>query len=190
MMDSFGLVDVWREQHMQEKKYTWFGPYNKRSRLDYFLISSDLQYNLVNTDMDFAYKSDHSPVNIEMKFIHQERGKSTWKFNNSLLNDVEYVNLVKECINEVIGQYRTDENESLENATYSISDNLLWETIKFTIRGKTIKYSSFKKKERDKEERALEEKLKSLYEPRHTKRALRVILIKMFIFIFSECISF
>ena len=77
MMDSFDLVDVWREQHLQENKYTWFGPYNKRSRLDYFLISSDLQYNLVNTDMDFAYKSDHSPVNIEMKFIHQERGKST-----------------------------------------------------------------------------------------------------------------
>ena len=141
----------------KKKKYTWVGPYNKRSRLDYFLISSDLQYNLVNTDMDFAYKSDHSPVNIEMKFIHQERGQSTWKFNNSFLNDVEYVNLVKECINEVIGQYRTDENESLENATYSISDNLLWETIKFTIRGKTIKYSSFKKNERDKEERTLED---------------------------------
>ena len=64
MMDSFDLVDVWREQHMQEKKYTWFGPYNKRSRLDYFLISSDLQYNLVNTDMDFAYISLITPQSI------------------------------------------------------------------------------------------------------------------------------
>ena len=27
------------------------------------------------------------------------------------------------------------------------------------------------------------------YEPRHAKRALSVILIKMFIFVFSECIS-
>ena len=32
------------------------------------------------------------------------------------------------------------------------------------IRGKTISYSSFKKKEREKEEKQLEEKLKKLYE--------------------------
>ena len=36
--------------------------------------------------------------------------------------------------------------------------------MKVMIRGKTISYSSFKKKERDKEEKQLEEKLKKLYE--------------------------
>ena len=164
LMDHFDLIDAWRDQHPQDRKFTWFGPNRKRSRLDYFLLSSDLQLNLSNSTIDFAYRSDHSPISIELKFINQVRGRGTWKFNNSLLNDLEYVNLVKETINEVLSQYRTDENENLENATYSIDDHLLWETLKLVIRGKTIQYSSYKKQVRDKKEKQLEEKLQKLYD--------------------------
>ena len=114
--------------------------------------------------MDFAYKSDHSPVNIEIEFINQERGRGTWKFNNSLLGDQEYVELIKITINEVIGQYRIDDNENFENSQFSINAILLWETLKLMIRGETIRYASFKKRERDTEEKELTCELKSLYD--------------------------
>ena len=164
LIGGFDLIDAWRELHLHERKYTWFGPMKKRSRLDYFLISSDLQYNLVNANIGYVYRSDHSPVNIELKFTTQIQGPGTWKFNNSLLSDTEYIQIVKNCVLETITQYKTDGNDDIEHATYSINDQLLWEIMKVMIRGKTISYSSFKKKERDKEEKQLEEKLKKLYE--------------------------
>ena len=164
MMQNLDLVDVWREINTHDRKYTWFGPNNKKSRLDYLLVSTDMQNYIVNADMDFAYKSDHSPVNIEIEFINQERGRGTWKFNNSLLGDQEYVELIKITINEVIGQYRIDDNENFENSQFSIDAILLWETLKLMIRGKTIRYASFKKRERDTEEKELTCELKSLYD--------------------------
>ena len=89
-----------------------------------------MQNWIISADIDIAYKSDHSPVYIEIEFVKQERGAGTWKFNNSLLGDPESVDLVKSTINEVVGQYRTDNNDSFENEQYSIDDNLLWETMK------------------------------------------------------------
>jgi molybdate-binding protein len=29
---------------------------------------------------------------MKLKFINQNRGRGTWKFNNSLLTDIEFVN--------------------------------------------------------------------------------------------------
>jgi hypothetical protein len=61
---------------------------------------------ITEADIDVAYRSDHSPVYIELNFSEHRRGKGTWKFNNSLLYDKEYINIVKECIKDVINQSR------------------------------------------------------------------------------------
>jgi hypothetical protein len=45
-----------------------------------------------------AYRSDHSPVYLTFQFTEHERGKGTWKFNNCLLRDEEYIKIVKDCI--------------------------------------------------------------------------------------------
>jgi hypothetical protein len=34
-------------------------------------------------------------------------------FNNRLLRDEEYIKIVKDCIAEVIGQYKTEDNENM-----------------------------------------------------------------------------
>ena len=49
------------------------------------------------------------------------------------------------------------------DASFSIDDQLLWETLKLLIRGKSISYSSFRKKERDNKEIDLKNKLATLY---------------------------
>ena len=150
MMEVLDLVDTYRELHPESKRYSRRGPHKKQARLDYFLTSSDFQAFITEADIDVAYRSDHSPVYIELNFSEHRRGKGTWKFNNSLLYDKKYINIVKECIKDVINQYKCDDCENLFEARFNIDDQLLWETFKLIICGRTISYSSFKKKERDK----------------------------------------
>ena len=158
MIDYLDLVDIYRAHNPHVKRFTWRGPNHKQSRLDYFLISSDLAQFTKASSIDIAYKSDHSPVSISMNFTNQQRGKGTWKFNNTLLYDPEYVQIIKDCIHETTLQYtRGDDSLTIDN-------QLFWETIKLMIRGKTISYASYKKKEREKQETELKETLKTLYD--------------------------
>jgi hypothetical protein len=57
--------------------------------------------NLVNCKIEPSYRSDHSMVILELEFKPFVRGKGLWKFNNSLLYDLEYSNIVKKKILEV-----------------------------------------------------------------------------------------
>ena len=65
----------------------------------------------------------------------------SWKFDNSLLHDEEYINIIKQCIVDTLSQYEVSNDDGI--ITYSIDDQLLWEMLKLNIRGKTISYSSF-----------------------------------------------
>ena len=139
-MQSLDLHDVWRIENEAIKTFTWRGPQNKMARLDYFIVSSDLQLYLKQSGIGLCHRSDHSPISITFSFNDQPRGRGVWKFNNSLLNDPEYVNIVKTTIQETIDQYKTEEHG--ENTRFSINDQLFWETLKLMIRGKTISYAS------------------------------------------------
>jgi hypothetical protein len=44
------------------------------------------------------------------------------------LRDEEYIKIVKDCIDEVIGQYKTEDNENKFDIKFSIDDQLFWET--------------------------------------------------------------
>jgi hypothetical protein len=78
----------------KSKKISWGGGglNKKQGRLDYFCISSDLEPFVVASEIGVSYRSAHSPVYMKFKFINQTRGRGTWKFNNSLLTDIEFVN--------------------------------------------------------------------------------------------------
>ena len=115
MMNNLDLLDIWRIQNPSVKRYSWRGPNEKQGRLDYFCISSDLEPFVVTSDIGISYRSDHSPVRIDLKFINQIRGKGTWKFNNSLLKDIDFIKKVKHDITEVISEYESNPNENLEN---------------------------------------------------------------------------
>ena len=119
------------------------------------MVSSDLETFVINSDIGVSYKSDHSPVYLTFQFIKQDRGRGTWKFNNTLLSDHDNVSAVKNTIEEVVSLYRIN-SEDDDGKYFSINDQLLWETIKVMIRCKTISYSSYKNKEKYKSESDLE----------------------------------
>ena len=115
-------------------------------------MSNDLISAIIKTDIGLSYKTDHSPLEVCLKHNEQPRGRGTWKFNNSLLGDCDYVNMNKNTIRDTIEIYKDKENAEIidlniceeEKNKRTISDQLFRETFKFTIRRKTISYSSFK----------------------------------------------
>ena len=161
MKHSLDLIDVWRANNPEKRRYTWRGPNLKQSRLDYFLVSSDFEPYLKKVDIDISYRSDHSPVYLNFQFCNQSKGKGTWKFNNSLLYDKEYVSIVKQCITETVNQYSLPGSE--ENIDLSINPHLFWEMLKCMIRGKTIAYSSHLKKSLKQTENDLYNQLQTLH---------------------------
>ena len=104
------------------------------------------------------YRTDHSGVTLQLR-LNQNRVKIYWKFNNSLLKDRDYIQLVKKVIVDVTDTYRVNNNQQhRENnndnnnnddntdneSTYSLNDQLLLKMIILGIRGEMIKYSSRK----------------------------------------------
>jgi hypothetical protein len=45
-----------------------------------------------------------------------------------------YIKIVKDCIDEVIGQYKTEDHENMFDIKFSIDDQLFWETLKIMLR--------------------------------------------------------
>ena len=62
----------------------------------------------------------------------------------------------------MVSQYR-DNSEDDDGKYVSINDQLLWETMTVMIRSKTISYSSYKNKEKNKSESDFEKQLSELY---------------------------
>lgn len=154
LMLRHDLTDIWRDINPDKRAYTW-RKFNsvKQGRLDYFLISHDLVSCVDGSSFGVSYRSDHTPVILALKKVQFVRDRPLWKFNNSLLKDKEYVEIVKKVISEVKKQYvlpvynydNIDE-VSPEMLQFQISDQMFFEMILLEIRGKTISYSSYKKK--------------------------------------------
>lgn len=106
LMLKYDLIDSWRELYPEKKKYTWrrFKSF-VQGRLDYFLLSQELNVQVKKANISPGYCSDHALVSLELKVNDIKRGKPLWKFNNSLLRDKEYAKLVKDTILKVKQQY-------------------------------------------------------------------------------------
>ena len=139
--EEFNLVDIWRVTNPDSQKYTWRGRTRNglvQSRLDYWLISTHLIYNLKTVQIKPGIKSDHSIVNLHFYIKESpKRGRGFWKFNCSLLYDQVYVNKIKEVLANCETKYSDLDNKAL-----------LWDAVKCEIRSETISYSSWKSKQK------------------------------------------
>ena len=151
LLEEYSLIDIWRIRNDSVKQFTRREKSRSglvQSRLDYWFISSSLQYCTNKVYIKPGYQSDHSILDLHLQLLEiQRRGKGTWKFNNGLLNDKTYVNLIKSTILKVIKEVNFDDK------------NLLWEFLKCQIRSDTILYSGQKAKHRRQREMELSTKL-------------------------------
>ena len=98
-METFDLVDIIRHLHPEKKLYTRFqrNPL-VMSRIDHFLISSQLCNLVKSAYIHPGVKSDHSLIDLHLIESKISRGKGFWKFNMQLLKDKEYVESIKSLI--------------------------------------------------------------------------------------------
>ena len=133
--NSFDLVDVWGTQHPHKKRYSWENGSGKiKCRLDFWLISKQLLTRVTETDISAYYDSDHSPVTISLTAEDQgvPRGPGFWKFNNSLLENEEFVTKLKFLILNAKEKYR------------EVTDKrLFWEMIKMERKEKEKRDTEF-----------------------------------------------
>jgi len=171
LINTFDLVDVWREQHLDEKRFTWRQPNPlKQARLDFFLVSPSIANIPFTSKIEPGYRSDHSLITLECNLEKEKaHGKGFWKFNNSLLYEKEYSEIVKEVINETILEYAaTPYNREIllqmsrEEIQFTINDKLFLEMLLMKIRGKTMAFSSKLKRGREKCENDIKGNLEKL----------------------------
>ena len=134
MCETLDLIDIWRLKNANitrftRREQTRFG--FSQSRIDYFLISSHLQYHLCKTDIVPSIKSDHSLLLLIFDIeVENKRGRGLWKLNTGLLLDNEYVNVIKDTIN--IAKL---DAQNLQNK------NLVWDFIKCRIWTESVTFA-------------------------------------------------
>jgi exonuclease III len=141
LFDDLNLTDIWRTLNPFKKRYTWRqGGRNsplKQSRLDYWIISIPIIFDLNTVEISPGFRSDHSLIEINFnQAIDDARGPSFWRFNSNLIKDENYVEKVKETI-----------QKSRENHGNIEDKGLIWDLIKMDIRSITISFSKNKARE-------------------------------------------
>ena len=151
LMAENELCDIFRLRHPGEPRFTWRrkNPFKQR-RLDYFLISDSLQDSVSSISISPSVQSDHSAIVLKIFPVKEHiKGASYWKFNNSLLNEKNFVSQMKIKIPEFY-----------QEATELSNPNARWDYIKYQIRQFSWKISKEKAKQRKAKRIDLESRIK------------------------------
>ena len=140
------VIDSWRHLHPNEKMYSWRRG-NIARRLDYILIGEDIIQYLDNASINSIGFSDHLLTSATLKFNNFKYGKSYYKMNVSILQDKEYVSMMKTKIPKII-----IDNKNLDS-------HLQWEMTKKEIKELTVKYCKKRAFERGERKRNIKSSL-------------------------------
>ena len=111
-----------------------------------------MQY-VKQTKIESSYRSDHSPIVLELQFTNFNQGKGYWKHNNSLLSDKDYLKIINKRISEIKAQYALPvynfddiNNIPVKDIQFTINDQLFLDVLLMELRRTAISYSSHKNK--------------------------------------------
>ena len=99
-------------------------------RIDFFLIAQHLTKWVERVETQVSNAPDHRAVRLTLLIAQVSRGPGLWKFNNSLLEDGKYVDLIRENYTVISERYASLEDKKLK-----------WELIKMELRSLTIPYA-------------------------------------------------
>ena len=130
------LFDLWRITNPDINGFTWrrLKPKPAFSRLDYIISSESVLQYVDVVDIWPGFQTDHSIVNVKLRFNFEKRGPGYWKLNSSLLHDTDYV----DRINKLLDIHIDDEDNMYK------SNAEKWELMKLAVRGSTIQYAARK----------------------------------------------
>ena len=121
------------------------------------------------TSIEGSYRSDHSMITLDISFVKFQKGKPLWKHNNSLLYDKEYLKTINNRIDDIKRQYALpvydiEINQHIpdQQIQFTINNQLFLETLFIELRGKSISYSSYIKKQEGQKEKELLRNIETL----------------------------
>ena len=147
------LIDSWRLMHYGSKDFTWSrkgNPFRAR-RLDYIFISENLVSKLMGCEHLIIGVSDHKMVHAFFNTDNFKRGSSFWKFNTSLLKDLDFINEINASIDDFLTNF-TDYTDPEDR----------FEMFKLLAKSKSIDFSTKKNNDSKNREEHINVELKDL----------------------------
>ena len=118
------LIDIWRNRNPGQLCYTYgHSRKNVKSRIDFILVDQALSCWTEKISIKPGYKSDHSAIYIAIKIRNECRGRGTWKLNNRLLTNLDFVQEINKTL---------DESVRLTVGT-TMNSNEIWESVKLSV---------------------------------------------------------
>ena len=143
ILEENDLFDIFRVQNPYVRSFSWHQrtPFKQR-RLDYIFVQNSLQESATQIEIIPSVHSDYSTVILKLRpLAGNKRGPGYWKFNNSLINDKQFVSQMNSKIEDYF-------HEIMEISNPVIS----WDLLKFKMRQFCMSYSKQKSRERKKNE--------------------------------------
>ena len=103
-MDQRDLIDIYRTIHPKRADYTFFSSaHGTFSRIDHILGHKSCLSKFKKTEIISSIFFDHNTMRLEMNY-RGKNGKSTntWRLNNTLLNNQEITEEIKEEIKKYL----------------------------------------------------------------------------------------
>ena len=148
-----------RIRNPKNRKYTFQQKHLSgiiQRRLNYIFISQNLQEYVKKSDVLNALSTDHSPVfrSISKRNeFNKGRDRGLWKFNNSLISSTDFLDQIKQLIENIKQQQLSESDQT---------DQIKWELLKYEIRKFAITFSRKISQNTKRSQCELEKKLKEL----------------------------
>ena len=129
-IDQIDLIDIYRTFHPKTADYTFFSSaHGTFSRIDYILGHKSNLSKFKKIEIISGIFSDHNAMRLEMNYRDKTvKNTNTWRLNNTLLNNQEVTEEIKEEIKKYL-ETNDNENTTIQH---------LWVAAKAVIRGKFI----------------------------------------------------
>jgi hypothetical protein len=157
ILEQWNMCDIFRIQNPDSISNTWRCNSHKglkQSKLDYWFVPKSFQFITKVCDVYPSILSDHSIIRMTISNTKDTvKGRGTWKFNLSLLNDQEYIKKINDLLEHCIEKYKDVKDKGLK-----------WDVIKSEIRGTTISHASYRAKSKRELEANLIQNIQKLEE--------------------------
>ena len=153
-IDQIDLIAIYRTFHPKTADYTFFSSAHRTfSTIDHILGHKSSFGKFKKTEIMSSIFSDHNAMRLEINYRGKNvKNTNTWRPNNTLLNNQEITEEIKEEIKKYL-QTNDNKNTIIQN---------LWDAAKAFLRGKFIAIQSYLKKREKPQKNNLNLHLKEL----------------------------
>ncbi len=139
--------------HPQDRDYSFYShPHKCHTRIDIFLISSQIFHRVIDIEYLPRLISDHSPLVLSVSIPDKVTETYRWRLNPTLLKQPEFCTFIREQID-----FFTSTNRPSAPNIF-----IFWDTLKAFLRGQIISYTKGLKKKHSAELNTLELQIHAL----------------------------